>query len=470
MREDPKFGTDGVRGLANDDLSAYFAFRLGRTAGQVIGGGRPDCRVVLGRDTRRSCDMLQAALVAGLLSTGADAIDLGVLPTAGVAFLTEAADACAGAMISASHNPARDNGIKFFGSDGRKIADEVETEIERLIDDHEQFASPTGDRVGCLQPAGDLVETYVQHLLSSAWRGWPGPDHRNSGTGKQLTSPLAGLKVVLDCANGAAYRLAPRVFAELGADVVRLAGEPDGMNINESSGALHPEVAQARVRTVGADFGVSLDGDADRAIFSDEHGCLVDGDRVMAICAIAWKGSDLLPGDQVVGTVMSNVGLELGLRAHGIRLLRAPVGDRHVAELMAREGAALGGEKSGHIIFARLATTGDGILTSLQLAAVMRRLGKPLSVLAAQIEEFPQRLVNVPVWRRRGWRTEPDLWAAVRRAEERLGSEGRILVRASGTERVIRVMAEGPDPAVLDELVGEIAGVIRERMGQAGEA
>jgi phosphoglucosamine mutase len=447
MKEDPKFGTDGVRGKANEDLSAYFAFRLGRTAGQVIGARDGSDRFLLGRDPRLSGDMLRCALTAGFLSVGAQVVDLGILPTAGVAYLVGPAAASAGAMISASHNPAPDNGIKFFGRDGRKIPDETETEIEHRIDDWEQFPSPTGAGIGCLEPPADLVERYMRHLVETA------------------PARLDGMRIVVDCANGAAYEIAPRVLEELGAEVIPLSVEPDGTNINAGCGALHPEAAQAVVRERGAHLAISLDGDADRAIFADEHGRLVDGDRVMAICAIAWKGTERLPGNRVVGTVMSNVGLELGLKAHGVELLRAPVGDRHVADMMAQQGAKLGGEKSGHIIFGRLASTGDGILTALQVAGVMHQLGQPLSLLADQIEEFPQRLVNVPVWRRRGWRTQPDLWAAVHRAEERLGGEGRILVRASGTERIIRVMAEGPDAGLLDELVGEIAGIIREQMG-----
>lgn len=465
MREDPKFGTDGVRGLANGDLSAWFTFRLGRAAGFVIGAtnkrlpGEHGC-LVLGRDTRASGDVLRCALTAGLLSTGLDAIDLGVLPTAGVAYLTGRAEACAGAMISASHNPAPDNGIKFFGRDGRKIADALETEIESHYDDSNDLPSPTGHGVGRLRPTGDLLEDYVRHLLGSVPVSVSG--NGNARTGGRV---LEGMRIALDCANGAAYELAPRVLRELGAEVIPTSVEPDGLNINAGCGALHPEAAQERVREAGAHLGISLDGDADRAIFADEHGRLVDGDRIMAICAIAWKNSEMLPGNQVVGTVMSNLGLEAGLKGHGVELLRTPVGDRHVADRMRETGAALGGEKSGHIIFGRLASTGDGILTAIQVATLMRLLDRPLSALADQIEEFPQRLVNVPVWRRRGWRDQPDLWAAVRRGEQRLGDDGRILVRASGTERIIRVMAEGPDLAVLDEVVAEIAGVIEEKMG-----
>jgi phosphoglucosamine mutase len=450
MREDPKFGTDGVRGLANGDLSAYFAFRLGRVAGQVIGAGEAHAPVLLGRDPRASGDMLRCALAGGLLATGADVVDLGILPTAGVAFLTVHTRARAGAMISASHNPAPDNGIKFFGADGRKIADEIETAIEERIDEHEAAPAPTGAGIGRLRPVGALLDAYRAHLVAAA------------GSGKR---PLAGLRVVVDCAHGAAYQLAPEVLAELGAEVVALATEPDGMNINAGCGALHPEAVQSAALEARADLAVSLDGDADRAIFTDERGRLVDGDRVMAICALAWRNTDRLPGNLVVGTVMSNLGLEAGLRARDVRLLRAPVGDRHVVDMMRQTGASLGGEKSGHIIFGQLATTGDGILTTLQLAGLMRQLDRPLSTLADQVEEFPQRLVNVPVYRRRGWREQPDLWSAVRRAEERLGGDGRVLVRASGTERMIRVMAEGPDAAVLDQIVGDIATVIREKMG-----
>lgn len=447
MREDPKFGTDGVRGVANADLSAFFAFRLGRVAGATIVRGERGQRVLLARDTRVSGDMLRSALAAGLLSTGVDVVDLGILPTPGVAYLTHRHSAAAGAMISASHNPAPDNGIKFFGPDGRKIADETETVIEHAIDDWERCPSPTGGDIGRMLPGEGLVHEYEAFLQSCA------------------TGGLNGLRIVMDCGNGAASEPGPRVARALGADVIPLSSTPDGTNINAGCGALHPETAQAAVREHGAHIGVSFDGDADRAIFTDERGELVDGDRVMAMCAIAWKGTDRLPGDQVVGTVMSNVGLERGLAEHGIRLLRAPVGDRHVAEKMQATGAALGGEKSGHVIFARLATTGDGILTFLQVAGLMKQTGKALSELAAQIREYPQLLVNVPVWRRRGWRDQPELWEEVRAVERQLGERGRVLVRASGTERIIRVMAEGPDEHEVEEVVGRIAAVVSRTMG-----
>ena len=451
MKEDPKFGTDGVRGIANADLSAFFAFRLGRAAGSLLArgtsGGRPSVQV--GRDPRISGPMLQNALAAGLLSVGADVVDLGVLPTPGVALLTRTSRAAAGAMISASHNPARDNGIKFFGSDGRKIADALETAIEETIDSWEELPIPTGADVGRQSEGTALVEEYVRFLIAAA------------------PCRLDGLRIVMDGGNGAASFLGPRIAHELGASVTVLSCEPDGLNINDGCGALHPERAQAVVTAAGAQLGVSFDGDADRAIFADEHGQPVDGDRVMAMCALAWQGTDRLPGDQVVGTVMSNVGLERGLAERGVRLLRAAVGDRHVSEMMRESGAALGGEKSGHIIYSNLHTTGDGLLTFLQVAGLMMQSGKPLSELAGQIEEYPQLLVNVPVWRRRGWRDQPDLWAAVRRAEAQLGSRGRMLVRASGTERLIRVMAEGPDEQEVRALVHEVAQTIARTMGAA---
>lgn len=448
MTEDPKFGTDGVRGLANADLSAYFAFRLGRTAGHVISGGERGRLIVVGRDTRLSGDMLESALVAGLLSVGVHVVPLGVVPTPGVSFLTRLAGAAAGAVISASHNPMPDNGIKFFGTDGRKLADEIETEIEARIDDVERFPSPTGAAIGRLLEPGALVEDYLQHVARTAG------------------GPLTGMKIIVDCANGAASEVAPRVFALLGAEVFAIHHTPAGTNINAGCGALHPEEMLRTVAERGADLGVSFDGDADRAILSDEQGRLVDGDRVLGICALAWRGSDRLPDNQVVATVMSNMGLEIALRQAGVRLHRAPVGDRHVADMMRETGAAIGGEKSGHIIFSHHGVTGDGMVTALQIAALVRDTGRPLSRLAGAIEELPQKLVNVPVYRRRGWRTQPDLWEAVRRGEAELGETGRILVRASGTERIIRVMAEGPDQAELDRIVGKIAAVIQEKMGQ----
>ena len=354
-------------------------------------------------------------------------------------------------MISASHNPARDNGIKFFGPDGRKIEDSFETAIEEAIDDYESFPSPIGADLGRMSDGAELDEKYVAFL------------HRTSPSG------LEELKIVIDGGNGAASVLGPRVARELGAEVIVLSCEPDGLNINDGCGALHPEKAQEAVRQHGAHLGVSFDGDADRAIFADALGRLVDGDRVMAMCALAWRGTERLPGNQVVGTVMSNVGQERGLADNGIRLLRAPVGDRHVAEMMRESGAALGGEKSGHIIFADRHTTGDGIMTFLQVAGLVKLSGRTLGELADQIQEYPQLLVNVPVWRRRGWRVQPDLWESVRAAEAQLGDRGRILVRASGTERLIRVMAEGPDQSEVHELVHSVAAVITRTMGSPPE-
>ncbi len=453
MQEDPKFGTDGVRGVANADLSAFFAFRLGRAAGNLFAQQAPGSPVVLGRDTRRSGDLLRCALGAGLLSAGIDVVDLGVIPTPGVAYVARLLQAAAGAVISASHNPARDNGIKFFGSDGRKIPDEVETCIEQSLDGFEAGDFPTGAGVGRFH-GGDAgarnphVDRYAEFLIASA------------------PSRLDGLRLVVDAGNGAAFSLGPHVARALGAEVIELHGVPDGLNINAGCGATHPESAMAAARERGADLAVAFDGDADRAIFADEQGRLVDGDRVMAMCALAWRDTDRLPGNVVVGTVMSNVGLERGLADRGVRLLRAPVGDRFVADQMRTAGAALGGEKSGHILFSRLHTTGDGILTLLQVASLLKQTGRPLSELADQIREYPQLLVNVPVWRRRGWRVQPDLWAAVREGEGQLGDSGRILVRASGTERIIRVMAEGPDEEVVRAIVHRIADVVSRTMGQ----
>lgn len=441
-----------MRGVANDDLSAFFAFRLGRSLAVEVRAAATGS-VLIGRDTRRSGDLLFSALSAGLMSAGLDVVDLGVLPTAGVALLGRRAGALSG-MISASHNPARDNGIKFFGRDGRKIADEVETAVEERLPHWHEGDYPTAGGVGTQLSGGRMVDDYRTFLL-------------NTGTPR-----LDGLRVVMDCGNGAAWQIGPEVAAALGAEVIPLACSPDGLNINLRCGALHPEVVQQAVLDHNADMGVAFDGDADRAIFADEKGGLVDGDRVMALCGIAWAGTDRLPGNQVVGTVMSNLGLEHGLAARGIRLHRSPVGDRQVASLMEETGSALGGEKSGHLIFSQLATTGDGVLTFLQVAGVMRATGRPLSELAGQIEEYPQVLVNVPVWRRRGWREQPDLWQAVKRGEQRLGREGRVLVRASGTERLLRVMAEGSEESLVREIVDDIASVIRQKFGepQTGEA
>ncbi|HEY8393876.1 MAG TPA: phosphoglucosamine mutase [Thermaerobacter sp.] len=448
------FGTDGVRGVANDDLSPELALRLGRAAAAVLAqaaGGRP--RVLMGRDTRASGDLLEAALAAGLMSAGADVVPLGVITTPGVAFLTAQLGATAGAVISASHNPPEYNGIKFFSAEGRKLPDALEEEIESLIAAEPSagagagLPAPVGGAVGRRQPEAAAAERYIEHLRSV------------------VRSDLRGLRVVVDCAHGAAYRLAPEVWRRLGVRLTVLNDRPDGTNINVDCGSTSPEkLAEAVVRE-GADLGVAYDGDGDRVIAVDERGRVVDGDAILAVLARDLLARDALPHRTVVATVMSNLGLERALAAAGARLVRTKVGDRYVFEAMEAGGYVLGGEQSGHIILRQYAQTGDGILTGLVLADVMVRSGKPLSELASVVQPVPQVLVNVRVARKDGWEQEPAIRTAIRRAEERLGDAGRVLVRASGTEPLIRVMVEGDDEALVRELAGEIAGAVRHALG-----
>ncbi len=441
------FGTDGVRGLANAQLSPFLALKLGTTAAHLIIERKENARVVIGIDSRISGDILESALSAGMCSQGVTAMLAGMIPTPGVAYLTRANFAAAGAMVSASHNPMPDNGIKFFGPDGYKLADELEGLIEKQIDDFDSFPRPQGADVGRILKRRELAWEYADHVKRS------------------ISQPLAGLKVVIDCSNGAASELAPRVFDELGAKTTLMNCSPDGLNINVDCGSLHPSGMAQRVREVGADIGLAFDGDADRVILADERGEIVDGDHIMAIYGLFHARNGGLPENTVCGTVMSNVGLEIAIAKANLKLVRTPVGDRYVAEEMRRTGAVVGGEKSGHIILSRHTTTGDGMVTALQMMAIMLATGSRLSELAAQMEEYPQLLVNVRVERKDGWDANPAIAQAIRCAETRLAGRGRVVVRPSGTESLIRVMAEGPDQDELDELVGDIADAVRKAMG-----
>lgn len=442
------FGTDGVRGLANVDLSPLLALKLGATAAHVIIESKQNTKVVVGRDTRISGDILESALVAGICSQGVDAILAGVIPTPGIAYLTSASMAAAGVMISASHNHMRDNGIKFFGPDGYKLDDAVEASIEDQMEGFEAFPRPSGAEVGNVRKRHEIVWEYAGHVKHT------------------IDKSLGGFRIAIDSANGSASELAPVIFGDMGAKVSSIHAQPNGSNINADCGSLHPAEAQAEAVRFSADLGLSFDGDADRVILCDENGRLVDGDRVMAIYALHQAKSSGLDGGVVVGTVMSNIGLEIALNGAGIRLVRAAVGDRYVVEEMRRLGAVIGGEKSGHIVFANHSTTGDGMITALQIINVMLETGKRLSELADLMKEYPQLLVNVPVSTKDDWDTDPAITAAITDAEEKLKGRGRVLVRPSGTEKLIRVMAEGPDQDELEQLVGSIAEAVRKRIGE----
>ncbi|WP_367307343.1 phosphoglucosamine mutase [Alicyclobacillus acidocaldarius] len=441
------FGTDGVRGVANQELTPELAFRLGRVGAYVLTARRPGSRIVVGKDTRISGDMLETALVSGILSMGVDALRLGVISTPGVAYLTRLLRADAGVMISASHNPVADNGIKFFGGDGFKLLDEMEERMEALLaEEADTLPRPIGDGVGRMydEPA---TEAYMRFLVQAA------------------RVRFDGLKVVLDCANGAASFIAPEVFRRLGADVIVIHANPDGVNINVDCGSTHPHIVQRAVLQHGADVGLAFDGDADRCIAVDENGEVADGDFIMAILARAMKEKGELRGDKVVATVMSNLGFVKAMSDLGITVLRTAVGDRYVMERMREEGASLGGEQSGHIILLDHTTTGDGMLTAVKLVETMVESGKRLSELSRVMIRYPQILENVRVRDKRAWRDNAAIQDALRRAEAELGEAGRVLVRESGTENLVRVMVEGLDEKLLRRVVGDIVQVIQAELG-----
>jgi phosphoglucosamine mutase len=436
------FGTDGVRGVANEDLTPDLALALGRAAGRVLvpDGGE----VVVGRDTRLSGPMLEAALVAGLASAGVHVRTAGIVPTPAVAFLTVDEKAAAGAVISASHNPVPDNGIKFFSGEGLKVATSAEEEIERLMAEP-PAELPTGADVGRIEPLDDAEARYVDHLLAT------------------LERPLTGLRVVLDCAYGAAFHVAPRAFREAGAEVTALHAEPDGARINVECGSTDLRRLAEAVLADGADVGLAFDGDADRVLAVDERGRHVDGDELIAMLALNLQERGALRNSTVVATVMANLGFRRKLEEQGIAVVETPVGDRFVAEEMTTVGSVLGGEQSGHIIFGTHSTTGDGVLAGLQIAQIVATSDDTLSHLAAIFDPYPQLLINVPVASKDGLETDEVLWEQVRAHEAELGDSGRILLRPSGTEPVIRVMVEAIDEATVRTTAEALADVVRER-------
>jgi len=436
------FGTDGVRGLANKELTPELAMRLGRAAGTLLKASEGKSAVVIGRDSRLSGSMLEGALAAGICSTGVDVYNAGIIPTPAVAFLARTLGTCAGAVISASHNPAADNGIKFFNNHGFKLDDTLEEKIEELVlGDMEALPRPTGNELGRVISLNDAEDRYIEFLKNT------------------IDCNLTGLRIVLDCANGAAYRVAPRLLRELGAQVISMNDLPDGLNINNRCGSTHPEGLQESVVKFKAHLGLAYDGDADRVIAVDEKGQLVNGDGILVICGLALHAACEL-GARIVVTVMSNLGLKQAFEKSGVSVLETGVGDRFVLEKMLETGAVLGGEQSGHIIFLKHSTTGDGILTTLQLLQVLKDSGQSLSELAGRMETLPQLLVNVKVRSKNGWEANEKIAAAIRAGEKDLTQRGRLLVRASGTEPLIRVMAEGPDPHELEKLVRRISAVI----------
>ncbi len=439
------FGTDGVRGRANaSPMTAEIAMRIGMAAGQVFNRGGHRHRAVIGKDTRLSGYMIEQALTAGFLSVGVDVLLLGPLPTPAVGFLTRSMRADVGVMVSASHNPFEDNGIKLFGPDGFKLSDAVEGEIETLVATHAAIRLADARMIGRAKRLDDAEGRYIEAVKASAAR----------------RLDLSDLKIVVDCANGAAYKVAPTVLWELGAEVVPVAVAPDGFNINANCGSTHPSVLQEHVVTHGADIGIALDGDADRVVLVCEQGRLIDGDQLMATIADLWKKDGRLAGNGVVATVMSNLGLERFIGARGLSLVRTQVGDRYVLERMRADGFNLGGEQSGHIIMTDHATTGDGLMAALQALAALVRSGKPASQTFRAFEPVPQLLKNVRVSDANAALNAAAVVAAIAAAERKLGKGGRILVRKSGTEPLIRVMAEGDDSALVQSVVDQIIEAI----------
>ena len=437
------FGTDGVRGVANiEPMTVETAMALGQAVAYSFRNHSGRHKIVIGKDTRLSGYMFETALSAGICSMGGDVMLVGPLPTPGIAFLTHSMRADAGVVISASHNPYQDNGIKFFGRDGFKLPDGLEAKIEMLmLGDHLKEVRPPSPQIGRAHRIDDATGRYIVYLKNTF------PGHLS----------LDGLRIVIDCANGAAYRIAPQVFQELGADVIPVAVSPNGLNINDKCGSLYPELVSAKVKEHQADLGISLDGDADRVIVVDHRGEVVDGDRIMAICAEELARKKKLKKNTVVATVMSNIGLELFLRERKIRMARAPVGDRYVVEAMRAGGYNFGGEQSGHLVFLDHATTGDGVLAALQVLAVMVESGKPIADLGNKMVTLPQILVNLKLKQRVPLESLPRFQKAKAEFEKKLGGRGRILVRYSGTEPVLRIMVEGEDRAETERIVNALA-------------
>ncbi|AUI49647.1 phosphoglucosamine mutase [Arthrobacter crystallopoietes] len=443
------FGTDGVRGLANGLITAELAMEVSQAAAVVLGhrqvqdGKRPTA--VVARDPRASGEFISAAVSAGLASAGVDVYDAGVLPTPAAAYLVADLGADFGVMISASHNPAPDNGIKFFARGGHKLPDEVEDAIEAEMKNPRH--RPTGAEVGRIQRFADAEDRYIVHLLQT------------------LPARLDGLKVVLDCAHGAASGCSPQVFSDAGAEIVVIGAEPDGLNINDGVGSTHLEELQKAVLAHGANLGIAHDGDADRCLAVDENGTVIDGDQIMTILALAMKDSGRLKDNVLVATVMSNLGMKLALQEAGIRIEETAVGDRYVLESMRAHGYSLGGEQSGHVIFSDYATTGDGVLTGLQIAAQVAKTGKPLSELAKAMNHLPQVLINVKDVDKAAVKTNAELQAAIAAASAVLGETGRVLLRPSGTEPVVRVMVEAADMSTAQSTADQLAAAVKQHLG-----
>ncbi|AGB18193.1 phosphoglucosamine mutase [Thermoanaerobacterium thermosaccharolyticum] len=442
------FGTDGVRGIANKDLTPQLAFELGRAGAYVLTECSRRPKILIGRDSRVSGDMLQSALTAGLTSVGAEVIDAGIIPTPAVAYLTRFYKLDAGVVISASHNPVEYNGIKFFNKDGYKLPDEVEDKIEKIINENIDLPTPTGLDVGNVIESKSAQRDYIEFLKST------------------INCDLKGLKIVLDCAYGASSTVAPILFHELGADVILYGSHPNGEKINVKCGSTNPKVLQEIVAGTGADVGFAFDGDADRLIAVDEKGNIVDGDHIMAMCGIHLKSRGKLNKNTVVVTVMSNIGLDIALKQNGIDVVKTKVGDRYVLEEMVRNGYSIGGEQSGHIIFLDHNTTGDGEITALKVAELLVSSGKKLSELSGVMVSYPQVLINAKVKNelKHKYMDDEDIAREINKLEKEMQGEGRVLIRPSGTEPLVRVMVEGKDQEKIESMAKELASLIEKKL------
>lgn len=445
------FGTDGVRGEANVTLLPEMAYRLGRAATIYFGKeSEEQPLIIIGRDTRISGEMFESALTAGICSAGGRAMLVGIIPTPAIAYLARKHKAKAGIVISASHNPFHDNGIKFFGGDGYKLPDAVEDELEAIVhqlETDDNYPRPTAEHIGHIEYRTDLLNQYMEFVLSTC------------------KERFDGVKVVLDCANGAAYEAMPKILRRLGANVKVIHALPNGTNINDGCGSTHLESLQKAVLENGADFGIAHDGDADRCLCVDEKGQIIDGDHILVMCAMDMMKEGKLPYNTVVTTVMANIGFHQAIKKAGGRAEITKVGDRYVLENMLKNGYKIGGEQSGHIIFTDYSTTGDGLITALQVLSSLKRSGRKASDLTALMTTYPQLLVNVQVATKEGWETNEAIKKAIAEGDKELGENGRILVRPSGTEPLIRVMAEGPDQAQLDRICHAIADVVKKEQG-----
>ena len=439
------FGTDGIRGIAGESLTADLSFKVGKALGKLLTEKKEHPKVVIGRDTRISCDMIEQALTAGLTSTGVNVMTVGTIPTPAIAYLTKTIETDSGIMISASHNPYQDNGIKIFGPDGFKLTDEQELEIESLIDNSEQIKNASFEKIGKLYGGSELSQKYVQHIKQS------------------ISGDLSNIKIALDCANGATTGVAPYIFGDLEADIETIGCQPNGININDNVGSTKIDTISAFVKENNVDVGFAFDGDGDRVLAVDANGNIVDGDKIMFILAKHLKEQGELKDNMVVSTVMSNIGFYKAIEENGLQSVKTAVGDRYVVEEMRNNNYSLGGEQSGHIILMNYATTGDSILTAVKLANIIKSTGKSLEELASEVSIYPQKLVNIKVIDKKAAMEDSEILAECEKVEKELEGNGRILLRASGTENLIRVMVEASSDELTDKYCEQVAKIVREK-------